>query len=160
MMTNYTITSNCDITNLRISDGAYRLYNLLLSMAYSDKIQVYPSQKFMATALGRSIRTIQRYLKELVKNEYISIRRRGSTSNITTLLQKKVTQTVQKVKEAVKAARNAYNKHKKDNKNTITTNYPKKESVFNTFDQRNYDYGKLEKLLRGGEGELSDCLIE
>lgn len=157
-MSNYTIIQNSDITSY-LSDKAFRLYSLLQSMAYNDKIQVYPSQKYMAVALRCSIRTIQRKLDELKRFGLISIRRRGSTSSLITLLQKKITQTVEKVKEAVKVAKNAYNANKSNNRNA-TTNYTKKQEYFNAFEQRNYNFNKLEELLRGGEGELSDCLLE
>lgn len=154
-MINFTIASNSDITNLKISDGAYRLYMLLTSMAYNSKIQVYPSQKYLGTALGRSVRTIQRYLKELKKLGYISIRRRGSTSSIITLLQKKTAQAIEKVKGAVDKARKAYNEHKYD-----TKQYTKKQSTFTDYSQRHYDFNKLEDFLLYGKGNYNDCLKE
>lgn len=52
-MTNYTVTSNSDITNLKISDGAYLCYMLLQSMCYGDKTTCYPSIKYIEIALGR-----------------------------------------------------------------------------------------------------------
>lgn len=82
-MTNYTILQNNDIT-LNISDRAFRLYCLLKSMAYGEKTSCYPSQVYLAEKLNRSVRSIQRYLKELLKAGYIKIKRRGSISNIYT----------------------------------------------------------------------------
>ena len=80
-MDNYTIIQNSLICDLRLSDGAYRLNILLQSMAYGNKTTIFPSQKYMSVALGKSVRTIQRYLKELVKNGLITIRRRGMGDN-------------------------------------------------------------------------------
>ncbi|CAM2830793.1 helix-turn-helix domain-containing protein [Hathewaya histolytica] len=144
-MTNYTITSNLDITNLKLSDGAYRCYNLLLSMCYGDKNTCYPSIKYIANSLGKSCRTINRYLKELVKLGYISKRRRGSISNIYTLLQKKVNEVVQKVKDTVKGSK---------------TGYKAKKTSFTDYKQRDYDFNKLEELLLHGKGNYQDCLKE
>ena len=139
-MDNYTIIDNNLITNLRISDGAYRCYNLLLSMCYGKRNSCYPSIKFMAISVGRSCRTINRYIKELVELGLIAKRRRGSTSNIYTLLQKKTSQVVEKVKEVIDDVKKAYKQKKQ---------YHKKESVFNNFPQREYDYDDLESKLLG-----------
>lgn len=61
-MTSYTIIKNKLITD-NISNGAYRLATLFLSMCYADKDTCYPSQKYLSEKLNRSVRTIQRYLK-------------------------------------------------------------------------------------------------
>ncbi|OOO64291.1 transcriptional regulator [Clostridium tepidum] len=165
-MTNYTIIQNTDITNLSLSDGAYRCYNLLLSMCYADKNTCYPSIKYIATALGRSCRTINRYIKELIKLGYISKRRRGSISNVYTLLQKKVQQTVQNIKDKVKNRESGYKKNTSDKQSLSNTNSKKnnynnkpKKDKFNDFEQRDYNFDKLEKLLLEGKGNLSDCQI-
>ncbi|EJO5347003.1 helix-turn-helix domain-containing protein [Clostridium sporogenes] len=153
-MTNYTITSNFDITNLRLSDGAYRCYNLLLSMAYGEKCTVYPSIRFLAVSLGRSCRTINRYIKELISLGYIAKRRRGSISNVYTLLKKKVQQSIDKIKQA----KNGSKEEKTAKKSNANNKY--KIDKFNDFDQRNYDFNKLEDLLLNGNGNLSDCQIQ
>ncbi|APH13307.1 hypothetical protein NPD5_155 [Clostridium sporogenes] len=64
LMTNYTITPNFDITNLRLSDGAYRCYMLLQHLAYANKTEVYLSIKYIAVSLERSYRSVNRYMKE------------------------------------------------------------------------------------------------
>lgn len=110
-----TIISNSLICDIKLSDGAYRCYDLLLSMAYGDKIQVYPSEKYLATVLGRSVRIIQRYLKQHINAGLISIRKRGSKSNLITLLVKKTKQVVEKVKDTVNKAKKAYNAFKSQN---------------------------------------------
>ncbi|NFK78289.1 helix-turn-helix domain-containing protein [Clostridium botulinum] len=163
-MTNYTIIQNETITSY-LSDKAFRLYTLLESMAYGDKVQVYPSQKYLATALRCSVRTIQRTLTELKKFNLISIKRRGSISNVYTLLQKKVQQTIQNIKDKVKSRDNGSKENKttqiNKTKNTSykNNNYIKKDK-FNDFDQKNYDFNKLENLLLNRNGNLSDCLIK
>ncbi|HDK7179276.1 TPA: helix-turn-helix domain-containing protein [Clostridium botulinum] len=159
-MTNYTITSNFDITNLKLSDGAYRCYMLLQHLAYGNKTEVYPSIRYIAVSLGRSCRSVNRYIKELVQLGYISKRRRGSISSVYTLLKKKVQQSIDRIKQAKngskdnKTTKKANNTKHKNNYN----NYIKKDK-FNDFDQRNYDFEKLEDLLLGKEGSLSECLI-
>lgn len=144
-MTNYTIIQNEDITSY-LSDKAFRLYSLLQSMAYRDKITCYPSQKYMAVALRCSVRTIQRALTELKDAGLISIRRRGSISSIYTLLQKKTQQVVQKVKEKVNKAKNTYKGYKNDSYNNYNKN---KVDTFNNYPQREYDWRELENKLLG-----------
>ncbi|ABS40649.1 helix-turn-helix domain-containing protein [Clostridium botulinum] len=164
-MTNYTITSNFDITNLKLSDGAYRCYMLLQHLAYGNKTEVYPSIRYIAVSLGRSCRSVNRYIKELVQLGYIAKRRRGSTSNVYTLLQKKVQQTIQNIKDKVKSRDNRSKENKTtQSNNTKNTNHKNnnyiKKDKFNDFDQRNYDFNKLEDLLLGEKGNLSECLIK
>ena len=142
LMTNYTIIDNNLITNLKLSNGAYRCHNFLLSMCYGPKDSCYPSINYIANALGTCTRTINRYLKELVELGLILKRRRGSISNIYTLLQKKAGQAIEKVQEVIKSAKKAYKSNYRP--------YPKKkESVFNDFEQRTYDYDNLEEKLLG-----------
>ncbi|KEI89303.1 transcriptional regulator [Clostridium botulinum B2 433] len=162
-MTNYTIIQNETITSY-LSDKAFRLYTLLQSMCYGDKITCYPSQKYLATALRCSVRTIQRALTELKKFNLISIKRRGSISNVYYLLQKKVQQTIQNIKDKAKSRENGSKEDKtikKTNNTNHKNNYNNKFKIdkFNDFEQRNYDFEKLEDLLLGEKGDLSECLI-
>ncbi|MBP1889772.1 DNA-binding transcriptional MocR family regulator [Clostridium moniliforme] len=139
-MTNYTIIQNKLITS-NISNGAYRLATLLLSMCYADKDTCYPSQKYLSEKLNRSVRTIQRYLKEIKEAGLLKIKRRGSISNMYTLISKKVEKSVD---EIVK-------KFKKE-ANVKKTNYAKKELRFNNFTQRNRseeEWNDLEYKLLG-----------
>lgn len=123
-MTNYTIIQNKLITS-NISNGAYRLATLLLSMCYADKDTCYPSQKYLSEKLNRSVRTIQRYLKEIKEAGLLTIKRRGSISNMYTLINKKVEKAVDKI----------VTKLKKE-VNVKKINYAKKELRFNNFTQR------------------------
>jgi DNA-binding transcriptional regulator YhcF (GntR family) len=150
-MTNYTILQNDDII-ANISDGAFRLYTFLNSMCYGDKNTCFPSQFYLAEKLCKSVRTIQRYLIELVQAGYIKIKRRGSISNVYKIVNK-VTSTV---KEAINKAKNAYNrnfKKKKDNDDI-------KKTKFNDYEQRNYDYNNLEQMLLGNMEYNPDMLLE
>ncbi|HCL4466664.1 TPA: helix-turn-helix domain-containing protein [Clostridium botulinum] len=159
-MTNYTIIQNETITSY-LSDKAFRLYTLLQSMCYGDKITCYPSQKYLAIALGCSVRTIQRTLMELKKFNLISIRRRGSISNVYYLLQKKVQQTIQNIKDKGKSRENGSKGKKSTKKTNKKDNYNNKYKIdkFNDFEQRDYDFEKLEDLLLNGQGNLSECQI-
>ena len=135
-------------------------------MCYGDKITCYPSQKYLATALRCSVRTIQRTLTELKKFNLISIKRRGSISNVYYLLQKKVQQTIENIKDKAKSRENGSKekKYTKETKNTNNKNNNYSTSVkkdkFNDFEQRDYDFNKLEDLLLNRNGNLSDCLIK
>lgn len=144
-MINYTLIDNNLITNLKISDRTYGCYNLLLSLCYGNKTTCYPSVKYIACCLGRNCRTINRYIKELVKNNLISKRRRGSISNIYNLLQKKMQQEGQKVVNAVKRGYNAYTSHK-------TCQKSKKDTFMygnGEFTLYNKPMEEIEKLLLG-----------
>ncbi|AGK97612.1 helix-turn-helix domain-containing protein [Clostridium pasteurianum] len=139
-MTNFTLIDNDDIIS-NITDGAFRTYTLIKSMCYGQKIECYPSQKYLAEKLNRSIRTIQRYIIELVKAKMIKIKRRGSISNVYTVMSK-VTSTV---KEAVNKAKKAYDNHFKKKKDYADI----KKTKFNDYEQRNYNYENLEQMLLG-----------
>jgi DNA-binding transcriptional regulator YhcF (GntR family) len=142
-MTNYTVIDNNLITS-NISDGSYRLYILLQSMCYGDKITCYPSIKFLAISLGRSTRTINRYIKELEKYNLIVKKRRGSISNHYTLIAKKAMQVGERVANSIKKAVTG---SKTENK-AINNNKSNKQSNWN-ISHRNYNFDKLEQALAG-----------
>lgn len=146
-MINYTIIDNSTITS-SISDNAYRIYNLLLSMAYGTKISCYPSQATISEKLHKSVRTVARGVKELKDKGLISIRRRGSISNVYTMLKKAVSTTVNKVKSTVnKVVKKSYPSKKKNN-------------LFNNFKQREYNFSNLEDMLLGKSDYDEERLIE
>lgn len=146
---NFTPISN-DIINMNMSDGAFRLYCLLQSYCFGEKRECYPSQKTLAEKLRKSVRTIQRYITELVELGLIKVKRRGSTSNLYEVLGK----------VSLKAAE-ACAKTTKTIKEKCTSFKKKSNSTFNNFEQRNYDMNKLEALLLHRDGSLSyeDCVI-
>ncbi|NFG98405.1 helix-turn-helix domain-containing protein [Clostridium sporogenes] len=161
-MTNYTITSNFDITNLKLSDGAYRCYMLLQSLCYGEKISCYPSISYIACALGRCERSVNRYIKELLSLGFISRRRRGSISSVYTLLKKKVQQSIDRIKQAKNGSKEDKTTKKTKNTNNKNNNYSTSVKIdkFNDFEQRDYDCQKLEYLLLNKKGNLSDCQIQ
>ncbi|OBR90688.1 hypothetical protein CLRAG_33360 [Clostridium ragsdalei P11] len=144
-MINYTVIDNATITS-SISDNSFRIYNFLLSMCYGkDKDYCYPSQKYIAEELHKSVRTIQRGIQELVKAKLIKVRRRGSISNVYTMLKKALLNTIDKAKSAV---------------NKIKKNYSsKKKSLFNDYPQRNYNVNELESQLLGKSGYDPEKLL-
>jgi DNA-binding transcriptional MocR family regulator len=138
-MSNYTIISN-DLITSNVSDGAYRLYNYLLSMCYGEKTECYPSQEYLSKALRKSVRTIQRYIDELINAKLIAKKRRVSISNVYTLITKKVTQKADMMAKKVKETwSKAFNKN------------AKRQSNFDSYEQRNYNFNKLEDMLLGNK---------
>jgi DNA-binding transcriptional MocR family regulator len=146
-----TVIQNSLISNLKLSDGAYRCYLMLQSMCYGEKSTCFPSIKYLSIALGRSTRTINRYIKELVKNDLISKRRRGSISNLYTVLAKKTQQVAQSITTTVKKAYNSFKQQSKGKNN--------KPSNWN-IESRNYNFNKLESALLYGTTNNYEELLE
>ncbi|HEY5562781.1 MAG TPA: helix-turn-helix domain-containing protein [Clostridiaceae bacterium] len=130
-MTNYTVIDNALIIDTDLPDSAYRLYNLMLSMCYGDKDTIYPSIKYLADRLNRSVKTIGRNLRILKEKGLIISRRRGSISNIYTLVKKTLQMKTEKLVKKIKSKFN------------------KKTSTFCDYEQRTYDFDELEKKLLG-----------
>lgn len=151
-MENYTIIQNVDITSY-LSDKAFRLYSLLQSMCYGEKDFCYPSQRYMSVALRCSVRSIQRTLEELKRNNLIVVRRRGSISNLYTIIAKKTKQAGEKVTSAIKGAYKAYKQKTKIEKQ-------EKQSTFNNFKQRSYNFENLEQQLLGYASYDAEKLLE
>jgi len=155
-MNNETIIQNELIANIRISDGAYRLYIMLQSMCYGQKCECYPSEHYLATSLGRSVRTVQRYLKELVQHNLIVKRRRGSTSNKYTVLAKISQKAREKINKAVNKAKQSYNSFK----NGSNAPKPKESAWSNYAGQRDYNFSNLEGILLGNTEYNPDILYQ
>lgn len=145
-MENFTMVDN-DILEANISDGAVRLYMILASYCFGDKTTCFPSQNTLAAKLSKSVRTVQRYLGELISKGLIMKRRRGSTSNEYQLVKKAVKNASSKVKEFFKGKSEA--------------KPCSKAKSFSAYPQRNYDFDKLENMLLGRDKSLSyeDCLV-
>lgn len=136
MSNGFTNVNNDVMTSSKLSVGARTLYFILNSYCYNTKTECFPSQVTLSKVLGKSIRTVQRYLIELKENGLIAIKNRGYLTNIYTILSKVcINPAVKKVKEQVNTLKNKYSKKKKDN--------------FNNFEQRQYNYNELEKQLLG-----------
>ena len=69
-------TPNSITTDWRISDGAHRLYNLLLDLKFKQK---YVTYEFLASIIKKpdgkdvSVRTVQRYSKELQETGWLKV---------------------------------------------------------------------------------------
>lgn len=171
----YTIMENEEM-DIDMSMGAYKCYCIMTRMC-QDKDYCYPSLKYLAKKLRRSVRQTQRYIKELVKHNLIIIKRRGSTSNIYTVVAKigkKVANNIKKrVDKIIKNKKNTTTGQKtpkpNERKNPLLTNGFKnkpiegqfrnkpsynnsKKNEFNNCMQRQYDdWDKFEKQLLGWE---------
>lgn len=129
----------------RLTPTEKTCYGIIDSACYGDKIECFPSQATLAKAINRSVRTVQRCIKKLKELGYISVRRRGSISNLYINLCKKLKQAGQKVTDAVKKAHNAFKGAKKASNWDI--------------EHRKYDFDKLESALLGqGNFEYEELL--
>lgn len=155
-MINFTIIEN-DIMCDKISDGAFRLYSILKSYCFGNKTTCFPSEITLASKMRKSVRTIQRYIKELIKASLITKKRRGSISNIYEILRK----TAENKIEAIKVNAAERKNNSAPNKTEHST-YGKKKStsIFNDYEQRNYNFTNLEAMLLGRDGvTFEDCLV-
>ena len=86
---NFTVFENeiWDIADeFKLSNGAIVLFMKIKTMAYGKKKTIFPSQLYLSQALRCSVRSIQRYLGELVKAGCLKSLQRHTTSNLYTLL--------------------------------------------------------------------------
>jgi len=130
-------------------------------MCFGDKTECFPSQIYISGHIHKSVRSIQRNINELVTAGYINKRRRGSVSNVYTVLCKVVAQKTESFINDMKQKYNA--------KKNYENKYAKKEDQWNNYPQRQYDYNDLEAKLLGWDepkssiaGELFEqsCLRE
>jgi DNA-binding transcriptional MocR family regulator len=144
----FTPISN-ELLDMDMSDGAFRLYCLIQSYCFGDKEQCYPSQRVLASRLRKSVRTVQRYITELIELGLLVVKRRGSTSNLYQVLKKVVKSKAEAVSKTVSKIKQKCESSKK-----------KSKSNFNNFNQRSYNMNKLENLLLQRDANLSyeDCL--
>jgi len=84
--------------------------------------------------LNICVRTVQRSLKRLVSEGYITIERKLGSVNIYTLLKPVIDKTVTTVKTAMNKVKNTYNI---------------KKNKFHSYEQRDYNMEELEKKLLG-----------
>jgi len=144
-MKGYTIILN-EALQENISSGSFKLLILLSSYCYGDKTECYPSEATLAAKLNRSIRTIQRYVKELVNAGLILVTRRSHRTNLYKLTKKQSPSKTNKIVSSIKEKCNYYaGEAKAKGKNKSAPPF----SNFNNFEQREYDYKKLEMQLLG-----------
>jgi len=84
--------------------------------------------------LNICVRTVQRSLKRLISEGYITIERKLGSVNIYTLLKPVIDRTVTTVKTAM---------------NKVKSTYNKKKNKFHSYEQRDYNMEELEKKLLG-----------
>ena len=137
----FTIIPNEVMNNKNLSHGAFKLYSVLASYCYGDKNTCYPSQATLAERMGVSVRTVRRYLQELIDAGLVQKKRRGSISNLYTLLKKIILTTANKAKEVVTIAKEVVTITKEN-----ISNKNKKKVNNNT---RNYNADYLKQLLLG-----------
>lgn len=158
-MTSFTMVDN-DILEAEISDGALRLYMVLSSYCFGDKSTCFPSQNTLAARLNKSIRTIQRYIGELISYGLITKRRRGSISNEYEIAAKACKNAAAKMKNFFTKRSN---KKKTDESQTQTSfKHTNKPETFSAYSQRSYNFKNLEDMLLGNNKNLSyeDCLLK
>lgn len=168
-MTNFTMIQN-EILSLELSGQAFKLYCVLKSYCFNNKTTCFPSQKTLSEKLNKSVRTVQRALKELCDCGLITVKRRGSISNVYELSSpksevnkdindninnsdsantKKPTNVHSELSSIYKRSENKFNNNLPKYNSKPQNNWNKKEDSFNDFHQRNYDFDKLESLLLG-----------
>ncbi|WPC42914.1 helix-turn-helix domain-containing protein [Clostridium sp. JS66] len=148
-----TYIDNAYLYDTRLTSTEKTVYAVLCSACYANKYETYVGQLTIAKAINKSLRTIQRAIKTLKKFSYIIVKRRGSISNITTIVSKQTKQVAHKVTSALKGAYKAYKQKRKVDKK-------EKQSTFNNFEMRKYDFSSLEDMLLGYKEYNSEELLE
>ena len=168
-MSNITYTSvqtHIDFFN-NYSFGAKETYRALANHCHKGKITCNPSLDRIAKMINRSVRSVIRYIKELIESGLVKKQRRGHKSNIYTLTghiainpstqkmeelnesnclennpdRNKVAENKTKVSEIVE--RNVKNKNYK---NWVNYN-KKKEEIFKPKDEYDYDMKTIREML-------------
>ena len=81
----YTRVPNHVLTSSKVSPGAKLVYAMLLRYAWQNDF-CFPGQERLGRDMGASERSIRTYLKELEREDFIDVRRRGQgRSNFYTL---------------------------------------------------------------------------
>lgn len=81
----FTQVPNCILKAKNISPGAKLCYSMLLKYAWHNN-KVYPGQKRLSEEMGAGERSVVRYMKELQREKYLDVKRRGQgKTNIYTL---------------------------------------------------------------------------
>ena len=106
------------------------------TFCFNGSNKCFPSQRKIAEMLNICVRTVQRSLKRLVTEGYITVERKLGSVNIYTLLKPIIYKSVGQVKSTISKVKNTYNNSKKKNK-------------FKSYEQREYDFEDLEKKLLG-----------
>lgn len=136
------------ILQANLSAQATKLLLILMGHKNSNTFLCNPSQALLSKEMNRSIRSIQRYLKELVESGIIAIKRMGKmiTNQYFLLVDKELEDFKKQYADAKETETNIKNKCKS------YKSYSKKESNWNYEGQRDVSYYiNLEKRLLGWE---------
>lgn len=136
----YTNISNSFIFRNDISDGAKNLYLIMQALAIKGD-EIEHSQKTLANMMGKSVRTIQRYLKELKEAGLLEIFFRLGRTNVYKVLVK----IVNKVKEVTTQIKE--NIQKRNSQYHNDTFKDKAYQAWFGYSQRKYRVEDLERLL-------------
>lgn len=159
-MTNFTMIQN-EILNLELSGQAFKLYCILKSYCFNNKTTCFPSQKTLSEKLNKSVRTVQRALKELCDCGLITVKRRGSISNvyelnISSIKSDNAAKEGSNVHHELNSLMRSYDTYsRKENTSSFncynsskkSNSWNKKRDSFNSFEQRNYNFDALESIL-------------
>lgn len=72
----FTQVPNFVLKANNISAGAKLAYAMLLSYAWNNNF-CFPGQEKLAQDMGAGVRSVKRYMRELVRKGYVSVKRRG-----------------------------------------------------------------------------------
>ena len=72
----FTQVPNYVLKSTRISPGAKLTYTMLLSYAWENEF-CFPGQETLAKDMGSGLRSVARYIKELEKEKFLKIKKRG-----------------------------------------------------------------------------------
>lgn len=131
----YTKVNNSVIFNTQISTGAKTLYFVMLALGIKSN-EIEHSQRVLAEAMNKSVRTIQRYIKELKDAGLIQVIRRLGYTNIYVLLGKVINKAKNTAKNAINTVKGTVNNFKN-----------KQFQAWYGYSQRQYDVEALEKAL-------------
>lgn len=92
------------VIDANISDGAFRLYAVLMRYADNKTGESYPALETLADRLHKNEKTIRRYAKELSDQGCIAVQNRGMKSNVYTVFKhrkKEINRTQMSSKESL-----------------------------------------------------------
>lgn len=134
MSKGFTTFYNEVMYNQSLSTTDKAVFMSFSTFCYNGNNKCFPSQKKIADMLNICVRTVQRSLKRLVVEGYITIERKLGSVNIYTLLKPMIDKAVEQVKTTITRVKNTYNK---------------KKNKFKSYEQREYDMEDLERKLLG-----------
>jgi HTH domain. len=150
----FTSIQNRIFYDTDINSTTKAVYCILCSACYGDKNTTYVSQNIIAQALNKSVRTVQRAIKTLKEHNYIAVKRRGSISNLMTIIGKNIHSKAQEIIDSMKGSKDKNNAPKG---NKHTKNKPKsKQWAYESTGETYKDLDSLERKLLGWDKPQKD----